>query len=142
MEPFHSDPAGAPLIERLLSLVTRGRSAEAALLYSENALVELPLALPDPIALQGRAAIAAHLERASRSPISFTWRDLRVWRTGEIFVAEYMYDVTVRTGGPSQAIANVQILTLRDGLIAFSRDYHYHHRLMEILAKERNIGQP
>ncbi|GAA4995095.1 hypothetical protein GCM10025734_25550 [Kitasatospora paranensis] len=44
----------------------------------------------------------------------------------EVIVAEWDYRVHHRTTGRTFECANIQVLTVRDGLIVRSRDFHDH----------------
>ncbi|MFD0534481.1 nuclear transport factor 2 family protein [Actinomadura luteofluorescens] len=44
----------------------------------------------------------------------------------EVIVAEFGYDGRVTASGRAFRVANIQVLRVRDGLIAETRDYHDH----------------
>jgi uncharacterized protein len=55
-------------------------------------------------------------------------RNVRVHETAdpEVIVAEFDYHGRVSSTGRDFDVANVQILTVRDGLIVATRDFHNH----------------
>jgi ketosteroid isomerase-like protein len=125
----------AATIERLLSLIGDGRWNDLAALYAADARVELPFALPEPTLIVGRAALAGYFRRAATGPFDLRARQLQIREAADVVIAEYLYDVTVRETGRQVTTANVQVITFADGLIATSRDYHDHFRLMRSLSR-------
>ncbi|SNS52074.1 nuclear transport factor 2 family protein [Actinomadura mexicana] len=114
---------------RLSAGISAGRWHELAALYAEDAVVEQPFALPSAAPrLEGRAAIDRHFRAAARGPLDLRARDVVVHETGdpEVIVAEFGYDGRVTTSGRAFRTANIQVLRVRDGLIAETRDYHDH----------------
>lgn len=119
------------VLHRLLALIAAGAWDDLPSLYAEDALVEQPFAAPAPVALRGRAAIAAHFAAASRAPFDIVPRNVRVHpaRDPELVVAEFDYDLRHRATGRVSTVANVQLLRVRDGRIVHSRDYHDHRAI-------------
>ncbi|MGW2309368.1 nuclear transport factor 2 family protein [Actinomadura luteofluorescens] len=114
---------------RLSAGISAGRWHELAALYAEDAVVEQPFALPPaPPRLEGRAAIDRHFRAAARGPLELRARDVLVHDTAdpEVIVAEFGYDGRVTASGRAFRVANIQVLRVRDGLIAETRDYHDH----------------
>jgi uncharacterized protein len=129
-------PTPREVLGRLLGGIARQAWAELPDLYAEDAVVEQPFAIPRPICLVGRDAIRAHFTAAARAPFALEVRNVLVLQTTnpEVLVAEFDYHGSLTTGGSSFCVANVQVLTVRDGQIVRSRDYHNHHALAEALA--------
>jgi ketosteroid isomerase-like protein len=123
-------------VERLLAGMATGASADMADLYAEDAVVELPFATPGGLRLDGRAAIREHFRRAGASPLRLRPTRLRLHETLDpaVIVAEYDYEGEVTTTGTTFVVANVQIITVRDGLIFASRDFHDHAAIAAALA--------
>ncbi|MEU8125065.1 nuclear transport factor 2 family protein [Spirillospora sp. NPDC049024] len=126
-------PPGAPtpreVFARLSAGISAGRWDELAALYAEDAVVEQPFALPPaPPRLEGRAEIDRHFRAAARGPLELRARDVVVHETAdpEVIVAEFGYDGRVVPPGRAFRVANIQVLRVRDGLIAETRDYHDH----------------
>lgn len=124
-------PARSP--REVFALLSTGISAghwhELAALYAEDAVVEQPFALPPaPPRVQGRAEIDRHFRAAARGPLRLRARDVVVHETAdpEVIVAEFGYDGRVAPSGRAFRVANIQVLRVRDGLIAETRDYHDH----------------
>lgn len=122
-------PAAREVVVRLLAGVDEGPSAALAELYAWDALVELPFAGPSGLRIEGREALGAHFERAGQLPSRLVYENLVVHETNnpEVVVAEYDYRVESATR--TTRTANVQIVTVRDGLIVRSRDFHHHASL-------------
>jgi ketosteroid isomerase-like protein len=97
-------------------------------LYAEDAVVDMPMAIPAPRRLNGVEEIRKHFLSALNSPLSFAVSDVITHETAdpEVVIAEFVYSGTITTTGKSFRGANVQVLRVRDGLIAESRDYHDH----------------
>ncbi|HJP73184.1 MAG TPA: nuclear transport factor 2 family protein [Pseudonocardiaceae bacterium] len=111
------------VFHQLLTGITEGRFAELADLYAEDAVVEQPFALPQPLRLEGREALRAHFISAPAGGITLVASNVMVRQTDdpEVVVAEW--DYTVNGQG---SLANVQIMRVRDGKIVATRDYHNH----------------
>jgi len=116
---------------QLLARIAEGVSPDLAELYAADAVVELPFAAPGGLRLEGRAQIREHFAGASRAPVRLTPSRVRIHETHdpEVVVVEYDYDGEVTTTGARFTVANVQVITGRDGLIVESRDYHDHAAL-------------
>jgi ketosteroid isomerase-like protein len=124
------------VVERLLAGMAEGPSGALAELYAEDAVVELPFAGPTGLRLEGRAALRAHFERARDLTLRLVPVRVRLHETKDesIIVAEYDYEGEVTTTGAKFVVANVQIVTVRDGLIVASRDLHDHAAIAAALA--------
>ena len=116
------------MVERLLAGVAAGASADLADLYAEDAIVELPFGGPAGLRLEGRDEIREHFRRAGASPLRLRPARVRLHETRDaaVIVAEYDYEGEMTTTGARFVVANVQIITVRDGLIVASRDFHDH----------------
>lgn len=114
--------------EALIGHISAGRWEQIADLYAEDTVVEIPFALPAPARIEGREQLRAHFATATDAGVEMEARNVRVHRTAdpEVIVAEFDYHGRVSSTGRSFDVANVQILTVRDGLIAASRDFHNH----------------
>ncbi|MDQ2878996.1 MAG: nuclear transport factor 2 family protein [Pseudomonadota bacterium] len=115
----------------ILSLIDAGRWNDLAAYYGDDAVVDQPFALPEPVRIDGRAAIAAHFAVAAKMPLAMRVRDARFTEgaDGETVVAEYRYDLIDPGGNRLAQVANVQLFRIVDGKVAASRDYHDHHRI-------------
>ncbi|HEX5505419.1 MAG TPA: nuclear transport factor 2 family protein [Thermomicrobiales bacterium] len=124
------------VLERLLRGIEGRRWQELPELYAEDAVVEQPLAVPEPTRLEGREAIRKHFAAAG-GPLAFRVGNVVVHQTGdpEVIVAEYDYEGRVTTTGRTFRVANIQVLRVRDGLIVASRDYHNHLALAAALGR-------
>jgi len=123
-------------LDRLLGGISAGASPDLADLYADDAVVDLPFAIPAPLHLEGRDALRAHFAAAAAGPVAVEAHNVVVHETAdpEVIVAEYDYRGRVTTTGRSFEVANVVVLRIRDGRIAASRDYHNHAAIAEALS--------
>jgi uncharacterized protein len=125
----------------LLDGIGAGRWAELADLYAQDAVVEVPMAAPQPVRIQGREAVRGHFTNAARSPLRFTAHNVVVHETTdpEVVITEFEYRGEL--AGRPFAFANVQLLRVRDGLIVASHDYHDHLRLAAITGQLPTLAE-
>jgi ketosteroid isomerase-like protein len=119
------------VFDRLIAGVNEGRWSELADLYDRDAIVDLPMMVPQRARIQGREEVRAHFTAAAGGPLRLRARNVIVHRTGdpEVVIAEYDYDVLNTATGREGTAANVQVVRVRDGLIVETRDYHDHLRI-------------
>jgi ketosteroid isomerase-like protein len=108
---------------------------ELSELYAEDAIVDLPFNLPEPLRLQGREQLHARFVAAERLPLELEMLNLVVRETSdpEVIVAEFDYHGRMTDSGREFTAANVIIMRVRDGRIISSRDYHNHAVMMQVL---------
>jgi ketosteroid isomerase-like protein len=125
------------IFHRLLAGITEGHLTELVDLYAEDAIVEQPFALPEPVRLVGREALRTHFTTPLPVDLKLVASNVVVRTTDdpEVVVAEW--DYTVNGAGP---LANVQIMRVRDGLIVATRDYHNHAALGSLVAAAADAG--
>jgi ketosteroid isomerase-like protein len=125
----------ADLHHRLLRGLESADWAQLQTLYTDDALVTMPFAVPEPVTLRGRDAIAAHFARSSSMPLRFRAENVVVHQTTDpdVILAEFDYVVRITTTDTEFRASNVQYVKARDGLIAETHDYHDHARLAEAL---------
>lgn len=123
----------AVVVGTLIERVGEGRWAELAGLYAEDAVVEHPLRRTR---IAGRQAIDERF--AALGTVALVPFDVVVHETvdPEVVVAEYGYR------GPGFTAANVQVVRVREGLIAHSRDYHDHLRMAAARGDVTGIAVP
>jgi ketosteroid isomerase-like protein len=116
------------VFESLLQGISDGNWNDLADLYAEDAVVELPFTPSSPTRLEGREAVRGHFAAAARLPLRIQASNVVVHDTGdpELIIAEFDYNGQVTTTGHSFRAANIQVLRVRNGEIASSRDYHNH----------------
>ena len=109
--------------------------SELSELYAEDAIVDLPFNLPEPLRLQGREQLHARFVAAERLPLELEMLNLVVRETSdpEVIVAEFDYHGRMTDSGREFTAANVIIMRVRDGRIISSRDYHNHAVMMQVL---------
>ncbi|KOU13928.1 hypothetical protein ADK52_37250 [Streptomyces sp. WM6372] len=115
--------------QELLERIGAGRYSELAELYADDAVVETVFEPVGPRRFEGRAVIEARFaEVAGGSPVELTPANVVIRETDdpEVVVAEWDYRVHHRVTGRTFTSANIQVLRVRDGLIAGSRDFHDH----------------
>jgi ketosteroid isomerase-like protein/predicted SnoaL-like aldol condensation-catalyzing enzyme len=130
-----STPSPHQVFDLLISGISAHRWHDLADLYTEDAVVEIPFTIPEPIRLQGREMIRRHFAAAASGPLTLTAGSVVVHETADpnVVVAEFDYTGHVSSTGRSFRAANIQVLGARDGLIAWSRDYHDHRAIAEAL---------
>ena len=131
----------------LSELVTNRRWDELFELYAEDAVVENPQRPPVPSRFEGRETLRKIFSGGLN--VSMKRADVLIHGTTdpEVIIAEYRNVGELLDTGKSFDIANVQVLRVRDGLIAHSRDYHDYLRLtaardgLEELAKSYETAE-
>ncbi|GAA4605770.1 hypothetical protein GCM10023195_20270 [Actinoallomurus liliacearum] len=113
--------------ERILRAALDGSADDYADLYADDAVLEFPFAVPGlPRSLHGRAAIRSHLRAAMGGALRIEeFRGVVVHETTdpEVIVAEHAIVGTATASGLPCSIANLVVLTVRDGRIVRQRDY-------------------
>jgi ketosteroid isomerase-like protein len=138
MVPYRSGMATpTEVFHQLLSGITEGRFAELAGLYEEDAVVDQPFALPEPVRLVGREALRAHFNSPAAGGIKLTASDIVVHRTDDPEVVVVEWDYAINGAGK---LANVQFLRVRDGLIVSTRDYHNHAAIGSLASAAASAG--
>lgn len=129
-------PIATDVFMRLITGISEGRWADLGDLYAENAVVEQPFFPGTPQRLEGRAEVAKHFAAAATMPLELRATNIVVHETADpqTVIAEFDYDGRVTTTGHTFRVANIQVLTVEDGLISATRDYHDHPRLAEAMA--------
>jgi ketosteroid isomerase-like protein len=120
------------VFERLSEGISAGRWLELADLYAEDAVVDQPFGALAPARIEGRETIRRHFAAAATTDLKLVARDVVVHETTdpEVIVAEFDYDITGAEGAVTAA--NIQVLRVRDGLIAVTHDYHDHLALARV----------
>jgi ketosteroid isomerase-like protein len=97
-------------------------------LYSDDAVVDQPLQLPDPVRLRGRAEIARHFQAAAGLPLRLSARNVRIRETSDpdVVVVEFDYDGRNLETGVDFTFANIFVVQVREGQIVHTRDYSNH----------------
>lgn len=104
-------------------------------MYAEDAVVQMPFALPAPVRLHGREEVRRHLAGNAQVGITLRVSGVRMHETAdpEVVIAEFDYDGHAASTGRDFHVANIQVLRVRDGLIQETRDYHNHAVLADVL---------
>jgi ketosteroid isomerase-like protein len=130
-----SNQTPTAIFHRLLDAIGESRWSGLADLYADDAIVELPFAIPSPIELRGKAAIRAHFEQASRAPFDMRVKQICIHETNdpELIFGEFEYELRHRDSGKQFDVANIQRIRVRRGQIVHSRDYHDHHAIQRAI---------
>jgi ketosteroid isomerase-like protein len=125
------------VVERLIDGISHGDWQELHVLYAENAVIEYPFALPAPRRLEGRQAIRRYFEAVANLPLELRAHNVSLHesRDPEVVIIEYDYDGLATATGRSFQVSNIQVSTVRDGLIVRSRDYHNHVALADAIGQ-------
>ncbi|WP_181777105.1 nuclear transport factor 2 family protein [Amycolatopsis pittospori] len=121
------------VFDKLSDDITARRWDEIFALYTEDAVVENPQRPPVPTRFEGRETLRKAFSGGFNVRMDRT--DVLVHGTTdpEVIIAEYRnVGEALDTGKPFD-IANIQLLRVREGLIAHSRDYHDYLRLITAL---------
>jgi uncharacterized protein len=123
------------VFERLSAGIGGGDWSRLHELYAPDAVVEMPFALPDPVRLSGREEVRRHFATNGQAGLSLQADAVRVHETSdpEVVIVEFDYDGRAASGRTFR-VSNIQVLRVRDGLIAESRDYHNHAALAAVLS--------
>ncbi|MEV5709227.1 nuclear transport factor 2 family protein [Actinoallomurus sp. NPDC052274] len=143
-----ASPAGGPngpvagpraVYERILRAALDGSADDYADLYDAEAILEFPFAAPGlPRSLHGQEAIRSHLRAAMGGALRIEeFRGVVVHETAdpEVIVAEHAIVGTATASGLPCSIANLVVLTVRDGRIVRQRDY------LDVLAAAAAAGR-
>jgi ketosteroid isomerase-like protein len=119
------------VFDRLSRAITTRQFDGLPDLYAEDAVVEAPYALPEPLRLEGREAIRTQFDQAANLPFQLTADNVVIHETTdpEVIIAEWDYHVLVTSTGREFHAPNIQVLRVRDGQIVSSRDFHHHAAL-------------
>lgn len=116
------------LVERFLQTTVSDTPADLADFYADQVVIEMPFAAPGlvpPRTQASREQLRARFAagRAVRHYTSLS--DVRIHETTDpqTVIAEYTVHGTMTATGAAFALRFVMVMTLRDGLIAHTRDY-------------------
>ncbi|MEV0401695.1 nuclear transport factor 2 family protein [Actinoallomurus sp. NPDC050550] len=118
---------GAAVYDRIRRAVLDGSPDDYADLYAADAVLKFPFTAPGfPRSLHGREEIRAHLRAAFGRAVRIEeFRDVVVHETTDpdVIVAEHAIVGAATASGLPCSIANLLVLTIRDGHIVHQRDY-------------------
>ena len=114
-------------------------------LYAPDAVIEFAFAGPPgaPARLEGRDAIREHSRRALTSGLrieEYEVTELHQTQDPEVVIVEMRAKATLTTTGQALATTSIQILRIREGQIAFFRDFA-DPRVLENLTGEQRPPQ-
>lgn len=133
-------PSPRQVLERLLEGIAQRRWLELHELYAQDAVIEYPFALPEPTRLVGRDAIRAYFATTAQYPLELRSRNVVMHATADaaVVIVEWDYEGRVITTGHAFQVANIQVSTVRNGLIVASRDYHNHAAMAAAVRRPAN----
>lgn len=116
------------VFEALIGRISAAQWEELAELYAEDAVAEIPFALPGPDRVEGREQLRARFAAAAGGLLRLHVSNVVVHETAdpEVIIAEFDYHGQISITGRSFDAANVQVLRIRNGLIVHTRDFHHH----------------
>jgi ketosteroid isomerase-like protein len=125
------------VVEALMHGISDGAWTNLHTLFSDDAIIEYPFALPVRTQLNGLEAIKKYFAATSAYPMRLQMRNLVVHETlnPEVVVAEWDYDGFVTTTGHAFLVSNITVTIVRNGKIVASRDYHNHAVLAGALGR-------
>ena len=137
----------ADILIRRRRLILDGDADGFADLFAPDAVIDLPFAgTPDaPVRVEGRPAIREYARRVLASPLrldDFEVTALHQTQDPEVSVVEMRTSGTVTTTGRSFSVASVQILRIRDGLIALFRDFADPRVLASVMGERHPQADP
>ncbi|MEU1407827.1 nuclear transport factor 2 family protein, partial [Streptomyces sp. NPDC005728] len=109
------------VVQKLVDGIAAGRFTELAELHAEEAVVETVFEPVGPRRFEGRATLKQRFAQVSASsPVELTPVNVVVRETddAEVVVAEFDCQVYHRVTGRTFTSSNIQVLRVRDGLIA------------------------
>jgi ketosteroid isomerase-like protein len=130
-------PSPRQVFERQRRAITARAWSELADLYAEDVVVELPFNLPHALRLVGREQLQARFLAGSALPLEMEMHNVIVRETDdpEVIVAEFDYDGRRTDNGQEFSVANVIVMRVRDGQIVWSKDYHNHAVLAQVIGQ-------
>ena len=125
------------VVEALMQGIAEQNWQELHELYSEQAIVEHPFALPAPTRIEGQEAIRTHFANFAAAPLKLQICNMVTRETTdqEVVVAEWDYDGLVTTTGRTFRVSNIQVSRVRNGKIVESRDYHNHALMANFMGR-------
>jgi ketosteroid isomerase-like protein len=133
------------VLARRSEAILSGDAAGFVGLFAPDAVVESSFAGPPgtPLRLAGQEAIREYARRVMASPVRLSEFEVeRLYQTQdpEVVIAEVRTSGTVATTGRPFATTSVQVIRIRDGRIAASRDYADPRILQELTSGQHQPG--
>jgi uncharacterized protein (TIGR02246 family) len=142
-----SSTTPAEVLARRRHLILNGDADGFADLFAPDAVIEAPFAghFGMPARLEGREAIRDYSRHVMASPLRLEDLDveqLHQTQDPEVVIAETRTTGTVTTTGRSFTATSIQVLRIRDGHIAFFRDFADPRGLEDVLGEPRPAPDP
>lgn len=119
-------PSPREVMERYLHCTSEAKWSDAAELYDDHAVVEVPFALVRPSRLEGAESIREHLDEIAAAPMKAEPRNIVFYETTdpEVVVVEFDLVGHVSTTGRAFQVPNISVVRVRDGRIVHAKNYH------------------
>ena len=132
----------AEVLARRSQLILNGDADGFAALFAPDAVIESSFAGPPgtPVRLTGREAIREYSRQVMASPLrleDFAVTELYQTQDPEVVITQMWAKGTVTTTGRSFTTTSVQIIRIRDGHIAASRDFADPRILQDVIGDPR-----
>ena len=132
----------ADVLARRSQLILNGDADGFAALFAPDAVIESSFAGPPgtPVRLAGREAIREYSRSVMASPLRLEgFEVVKLYQTQdpEVVITEMRAKGTVTTTGRSFTTTSVQIIRIREGHIAHSRDFADPRILEEVIGDPR-----
>jgi len=139
-----SSATPADVLARRRHLTMKGDADGLADLFAPDAVIEFSFHGPPgtPVRVEGREAIREYSHQVTKSPLlieDYEVAELYQTQDPEVVIVELRAKGTVTTTGRSFATTSIQILRIREGHIAFWRDFA-DPRVLEALTSAQRPG--
>jgi ketosteroid isomerase-like protein len=114
------------VVERFVATSARGAYDELADFYAEDAIIEMPFAPSEiPRVSQGRELFRTRFKSVEGRWTIDAIDPLVIHETAnpEVVIAEFTIHRTIAATAEKQSGDYIMVMTIRDGLIIYSRDY-------------------
>ena len=117
--------ANEKLLREVFDAIGRADVDRLGELYAADYVLELPYAKPEPVRVDGLAAVLPYL-RAAFEVFRFTLTISNAFEVigGDTIIAEYTSEGTVVPSGKAYANTYIGVWTFRDGKVVATREYY------------------
>jgi ketosteroid isomerase-like protein len=130
------------VVELLIERVPARSWDELPQLYAADAVVQLPMQLPEGTTIRGRDALIQHFRRAAELPLEMVAENVVIHETvdPEVVIAEFGYRARNTATNAHFTVANIFVVRVRDGVIVESRDYSDHVQFAAAFGRLRAVA--
>lgn len=125
------------VVRALMDGISRDAWQDLDQLFSADAVIDYPFALPAAKQLVGIEQIRKYFRTVAALPLKLRARELVIHETAdpEVVVAEWDYDGETTHTGRVFRVSNITVTRVHKGKIVKSRDYHNHFAISEMLGR-------